>query len=230
MAAWLGYHRCAPPAWSCNFSAWPLLGSALKRHVLDRAECRRYVVEGSNMHYVPVVQVEIPNSAPQSRVAFASMASKTRCRSPTELEINCTPPRSPPAAPAPRQGALALPRVRACAFRAPFPTRRAICGWVQRALSFRSGRTKAASNLVGTVTSPLAVSGPSQGSSVSILTEPHDNPRLFTRSPHRREREAWRRVSTQVLFAVFELITSSYLVGACTGNSDGFSPLRMRST
>ena len=31
-------------------------------------------------------------------------------------------------------------------------------------------------------------------------------------------------------FAVFRLITSSYLVGACTGRSDGFSPLRMRST
>jgi hypothetical protein len=31
-------------------------------------------------------------------------------------------------------------------------------------------------------------------------------------------------------FAVLRLITSSYLVGACTGRSVGFSPLRMRST
>src|SRR5207244_7712290 len=31
-------------------------------------------------------------------------------------------------------------------------------------------------------------------------------------------------------FAVLRLITSSYLVGACTGRSLGFSPLRMRST
>src|SRR5262245_46094925 len=31
-------------------------------------------------------------------------------------------------------------------------------------------------------------------------------------------------------FAVLRLITSSYLVGACTGMSAGFSPLRMRST
>src|SRR6516164_7600614 len=31
-------------------------------------------------------------------------------------------------------------------------------------------------------------------------------------------------------FAVFRLIASSYLVGACTGRSAGFSPLRMRST
>ena len=30
--------------------------------------------------------------------------------------------------------------------------------------------------------------------------------------------------------AVFRLITSSYLVGACTGRSAGFSPLRIRST
>src|SRR5262249_32678833 len=31
-------------------------------------------------------------------------------------------------------------------------------------------------------------------------------------------------------FAVLRLITSSYLVGACTGRSAGFSPLRIRST
>src|SRR5262249_36037182 len=31
-------------------------------------------------------------------------------------------------------------------------------------------------------------------------------------------------------FAVLRLIMSSYLVGACTGMSAGFSPLRMRST
>jgi hypothetical protein len=30
-------------------------------------------------------------------------------------------------------------------------------------------------------------------------------------------------------FAVLKLITSSYLVGACTGRSAGFSPLSMRS-
>src|SRR5215467_12891018 len=30
--------------------------------------------------------------------------------------------------------------------------------------------------------------------------------------------------------AVFWLITSSYLVGACTGRSAGFAPLRIRST
>src|SRR5262245_33691698 len=37
-------------------------------------------------------------------------------------------------------------------------------------------------------------------------------------------------ISRPRLLAVLRLITSSYLVGACTGRSTGFSPLRMRST
>ena len=36
--------------------------------------------------------------------------------------------------------------------------------------------------------------------------------------------------SNPIAFAVLRLTTSSYLVGACTGMSAGFSPLRMRST
>jgi hypothetical protein len=36
--------------------------------------------------------------------------------------------------------------------------------------------------------------------------------------------------SKPIALAVLRLITSSYLVGACTGSSAGFSPLRMRST
>src|SRR5262245_40617272 len=36
--------------------------------------------------------------------------------------------------------------------------------------------------------------------------------------------------STPSALAVLRLIASSYLVGACTGRSAGFSPLRMRST
>src|SRR5262249_55888627 len=35
---------------------------------------------------------------------------------------------------------------------------------------------------------------------------------------------------TPSAFAVLRLMTSSYLVGACTGRSLGFSPLRIRST
>src|SRR5262249_40881678 len=37
-------------------------------------------------------------------------------------------------------------------------------------------------------------------------------------------------ISSPSTLAVLRLITSSYLVGACTGRSAGFSPLRMRST
>src|SRR3954469_22355582 len=36
--------------------------------------------------------------------------------------------------------------------------------------------------------------------------------------------------SSPSALAVLRLITSSYLVGACTGRSAGFSPLRTRST
>ena len=36
--------------------------------------------------------------------------------------------------------------------------------------------------------------------------------------------------SSPSAFAVLRLMTSSYLVGVCTGRSAGFSPLRIRST
>src|SRR5262249_23343328 len=36
--------------------------------------------------------------------------------------------------------------------------------------------------------------------------------------------------SSPIALAALRLITRSYLVGACTGRSAGFSPLRMRST
>ena len=37
-------------------------------------------------------------------------------------------------------------------------------------------------------------------------------------------------ISRPSAFAVFRLITSSYLVGFCTGRSAGFAPLKIRST
>src|SRR5215468_2272163 len=37
-------------------------------------------------------------------------------------------------------------------------------------------------------------------------------------------------IASPSALAVFKFITSSYFVGACTGRSAGFSPLRMRST
>ena len=39
-----------------------------------------------------------------------------------------------------------------------------------------------------------------------------------------------REIVRPSAFAVLKLITSSYLVGACTGRLPGFSPFRMRST
>ena len=56
------------------------------------------------------------------------------------------------------------------------------------------------------------------------------NSRRFIRSPRRRGRAASAARSRPSALAVLRLITSSYLVGACTGRSAGFSPLRMRST
>ena len=55
------------------------------------------------------------------------------------------------------------------------------------------------------------------------------NWRRFNRSPRQRAQAAWGDLMPSA-FAVFRLITSSYLVGDCTGRSAGFSPLRMRST
>ena len=52
----------------------------------------------------------------------------------------------------------------------------------------------------------------------------------WPRSPRRRGRAAIGGTSRPSALAVLRLITSSYLVGACTGRSAGFSPLRMRST
>src|SRR5215813_2064862 len=52
-------------------------------------------------------------------------------------------------------------------------------------------------------------------------------PHSITSSARRRTTSGTWRPSA---FAVFMLSTVSYLVGACTGRSAGFSPLRMRST
>jgi hypothetical protein len=72
--------------------------------------------------------------------------------------------------------------------------------------------------------------GPSQGSSLSILTEP----RYETRPAHSitssaRASNLSGMVSPSV-FAVARLITSSNLVGCSTGRSAGFAPSRIRLT
>ena len=56
------------------------------------------------------------------------------------------------------------------------------------------------------------------------------NSRLFIQSPRRRARAALGGTSRPSALAVPRLITNSYLVGACTGRSPGFSPFKMRST
>ena len=56
------------------------------------------------------------------------------------------------------------------------------------------------------------------------------NPRRFIRSPRRRGRADWATLRGQAPSQALRLITNSYLVGACTGRSAAFSPLRMRST
>ena len=72
---------------------------------------------------------------------------------------------------------------------------------------------------------PRAASGHAAAPPSSVM-----NCRRLIRSPRRRGQAALRGTSRPSAFAVLRLITSSYLVGACTGRSAGFSPLRMRST
>ena len=70
-----------------------------------------------------------------------------------------------------------------------------------------------------------AASGHAAAAAESVM-----NSRRLIRSPRRRGRAASAALSRPSALAVLRLITSSYLVGACTGRSAGFSPLRMRST
>src|SRR5262245_48981255 len=67
-------------------------------------------------------------------------------------------------------------------------------------------------------------------------------PRPYCAAEQRDERAALHSMASSAMassvggtsrpraLAVLRLMTSSYLVGACTGRSAGFSPLRMRST
>src|SRR5262249_32830615 len=85
-------------------------------------------------------------------------------------------------------------------------------------------------HLVGTVTGPPS-GRPSQGSSLSILTAPHDELAALHLRGHSITSSA--RASTfdgtviPSALAVVRLITSSNLVGCSTGNSAGFAPLRI---
>src|SRR5262245_659251 len=112
-------------------------------------------------------------------------------------------------------------------FELPFQLSGRFRGCVQRARSFRFGRTVAASHLVGTVTGFPSGRAKDQ---VKLIEPDRELP-----PPHHSITSSARAssvggTSRPSALAVLRLIASSYLVGACTGRSAGFSPLRMRST
>src|SRR5262249_15283782 len=106
-------------------------------------------------------------------------------------------------------------------------------------LSLRSGRTKLAAarwaicaferqgHLAGIVTGPLPV-GPRQGSSLSILTEPHDELAPFHSITSSARVSSVGGTSRPSDWAVLRLMNSSIFVDCWTGRSAGFSPLTIR--
>src|SRR5262249_14024079 len=78
--------------------------------------------------------------------------------------------------------------------------------------------------------------------SVGLLRSRHDRPRGRRAAEQRDELAALHSITSSAVessiggtvrpsaLAVLRLMTSSYLVGACTGRSAGFLPLRTRST
>src|SRR5262249_55209916 len=71
---------------------------------------------------------------------------------------------------------------------------------------------------------------PSQGSSLSILTEPRDELAPLHSITSSARASSIGGTSRPSAFAVLRLTANSYFVGACTGRLAGFSPLRIRST
>ena len=129
----------------------------------------------------------MPNSAPQSRVAFASMASNTGCSSPGELEITCSISEvavccSSASARCARASASSRVRTSSCSSSSakalrPRPTRvpafvpieRSWRPWVRSFVPLRDKVTSSAQSLVP---SGWEVPQP-QGWRPSILTQPH---------------------------------------------------------
>src|SRR5262249_26081573 len=84
-------------------------------------------------------------------------------------------------------------------------------------------------HLVGTITGP-PFGRASQGSSLSILTEPHDElapPHSITSSARTRNDSGMLNPSA---LAVVTLTMRSNLVGCSTGRSAGFAPLKILCT
>src|SRR5262245_36397183 len=77
---------------------------------------------------------------------------------------------------------------------------------------------------------------------LALLCAPRERPRRCRAAEKRDELAALHSITSSArastvagtskpsAFAVLRLTASSYLVGACTGRSAGFSPFRMRST
>ena len=184
-----------------------------------------------------------PNVASQMRTAFASMVSKTGSNSPGELEMTCSTSEVAVCCSSASDSSRVrvssfFSRSRACALSFVIKVTRALSDGATRVLAFvpveRSLRPRVRSlrplarqgHLVGTVTGPLPV-GASQGSSPSILTEPHDElRRSFDHLVGAGEQ--FGGISRPSAFAVLRLMTSSSLFTCSTGNSAGFTPLRIR--
>ena len=108
-------------------------------------------------------------------------------------------------------------------FELPFQLGGRFRGCVQRARSHSFWSKKPKSHLVGTVTGPLPGPGPA-GSSLSSLTEPHDElPLLYSITTSARASNVGGTSRPRAL-AVLRLMTSSYLVGCTIGRSPGWAP------
>src|SRR5262249_19013405 len=107
-------------------------------------------------------------------------------------------------------------------FRKPLQERQQAC------LHFRIVRTAVHEH--ADAPHPLALLRPCDEGPRHRTAEQHDElapPHSITSPPRASTPHGTSRPSG---LAVLRLITRSYLVGACTGRSAGFSPLRMRST
>src|SRR5262249_40126812 len=139
----------------------------------------------------PLQRDNMPYSAPQIRTAFRSIASNTGLSSPGELEITCRTSElavccSSDSERCPRASASSRVRASSCFFNSISVGSLLTCALafvpVERSLRLRVGlfaplRDKVTSSAQSQVPS----SRPSQGSSLLILSEPHDELALLRR-------------------------------------------------
>src|SRR5262249_40810283 len=164
----------------------------------------------------------VPKAASQMRVAFSNIAWKTGSSSPGELEIAVSTWEV--AVCCSRASASSRVRSSSCFFNSiselgPLLTCALAFVPVERSLRPRVGLFAPLRDKVTPWAQPLVPpsSRARQRPSLSILTEPHDE----LTAPHHSITSSARAstedgISRPSAFAVFRLITSSYLVGACT--------------